>query len=133
MHTIQLTDSSMKGFNHVWQQLLIIKVKVLYEIAQNKNCSFRELIDEFIPEAIQNRELWEKDYLLDENFFGKQIIKPKERKSVEQIQKKIDFVNDLTGSISPKKKKRKKIVIKKGSKTNSTKKKKKIIIKKRNP
>ena len=132
MHTIHLTDSSMKGFNHVWQQLLIIKVKVLYEIAQNKKCSFRELIDEFIPEAIENRELWEKDYLLDENFFGKHINKQKERKTAEQIQKKIDFVNDLTSDVSPKKKKRKKIVIKKGSK-NVSNTKKKIIIKKRNP
>ena len=134
MESIQLSEASMKGFNHVWLQLLKIKVKVLYDIAQHKQCNFRELIDEFIPEALENRSHWENDYILDANFFGEHIENEKQKRTISKTKKKIDFVNSLTDdALMPKtiKKKRKKIVIKKNNK-GSTNKKKKIIIRKKN-
>lgn len=131
---IDVSKSAMQGFNSVWNQVLVVKVKIIYDIAQNKGISFKNLLNEFIPEAFEHKELWHNDFILDEDTFFPE--KTKKKKKIK-FQKKINFVKSLTGETSSEgtnkiAKKKKKIIIKKNTNGSTTKqKKKKIIIRKK--
>ena len=51
-----------KAFSDIRKELLKEKVNIIFKIANEKKLDFHKLLEEFIPEAFENRDIWEKDY-----------------------------------------------------------------------
>jgi len=62
---ISISKDDLEGYNKVWHELLKRKVKILYDIALLKKVSFDDLINEFLPEATQYKDIWSQDYIMD--------------------------------------------------------------------
>ena len=56
------TDTTIKSYEKVWKDLLILKVKILYDLSVEKKLDFEQLILDELPEANSFKKFWEKDY-----------------------------------------------------------------------
>ena len=62
---ISINSDDLDGFNNIWKKLLKQKVRIVYEIANDKKYDFNKLLEEVCPEAIKNRDLWENDFIIN--------------------------------------------------------------------
>ena len=56
------TDTTIKSYEKVWKDLLILKVKILYDLSVEKKLDFEQLILDELPEANSFKKFWENDY-----------------------------------------------------------------------
>ena len=61
---IYVSNSKLKGFGDVWNELLKYKVAILYKISLKQNQDFNSLLNQFLPEALKFKNIWEDDYIL---------------------------------------------------------------------
>ena len=59
---INITPTQLKNFGCVWKELLKQKVAIVHKVAKYKEVDFQSLIDEFIPEAMEYKEVWNDLY-----------------------------------------------------------------------
>jgi len=59
---MEFSNKQFKAFSDIWKELLKEKVHVVFMIANDQRVDFYKLLEEFIPEAFENRDIWEKDY-----------------------------------------------------------------------
>ena len=59
---INITPTQLKNFGCVWKELLKQKVAIVHKVAKYKQVDFQSLIDEFIPEAMEYKEVWNDLY-----------------------------------------------------------------------
>ena len=60
---ISINPVQLKGFNDVWKEILKQKVRIVYEISKHKEYNFEKLLKEVLPEALDNKSLWEDNYI----------------------------------------------------------------------
>ena len=61
---MDVTPSQLQTFGDVWQQLLVQKVGIIYQISQYKKVEFTSLLEEFIPESLEHKDLWASKYII---------------------------------------------------------------------
>ena len=59
---MEFSNNQFKAFSDIWKELLKEKVNIIFKIANEKKVDFHKLLEEFIPEAFENRDIWEKNY-----------------------------------------------------------------------
>ena len=63
---MDVTSKQLETYGDVWKQLLKHKIEIIYKISIDKKQNFKDLLTEFIPEAFDNKELWEDEYIINE-------------------------------------------------------------------
>ena len=101
---MDISPSQLLNFGEVWKELLKQKVGIIFTIANEKNVSFKGLLNEFIPEAFDNKDLWESNYILDNDESGSSAIcntiqPPKKKLTIKKISSK-SISNNPTDIVS---------------------------------
>lgn len=89
---MEFSDKQMKTFSDIWNELMKQKIKIIYEIAKEKREPFNNLLEEFVPEALDNKDLWISDYTNVEELFNESsvsITKTKTKKIIIKKKRKI--------------------------------------------
>jgi hypothetical protein len=96
---LNVTSKQLETFGDVWKELLKQKINIIYKISIDKNEDFQKLLEEFVPEAFDNKELWENVYMINESkecvteSTENKYLKPKEKIKIKvkkfKVKKKI--------------------------------------------
>ena len=64
---MDISSSQLENFECVWKELLKQKIDILYKISHEKNENFLSLMNQFLPEAFDYKNIWEDKYILPSN------------------------------------------------------------------
>merc|ERR1712224_238083 len=84
---LNVTEKELVNFGSVWNELLKIKLDILFQISEEKKEDFGKLLEEFLPEALED----EHKYLLSDKYI---INKPSEKQVKVNNQKTNEPVED---------------------------------------
>jgi len=62
-HVMNITGKQLETFGDVWKELLKQKVNIIHQISLTQGEDFDNLLTEFLPEAYDNKELWDKLFI----------------------------------------------------------------------
>jgi hypothetical protein len=128
---ISLSTTQVDNFKSVWFELLKKKIAIIYDISNHKNVDFMELLNEFVPEALEHKSEWEDLYIIKDipNIKKYNLKEPNGNENNQQIKHQNTHSNKKIISIR-KKKFSKKISINKVNKSKLGIKKKFVLKKK---
>ena len=82
---LDLSPKQLENFGAVCNEILRIKIDILYKISIEKNEDFLELLKEFLPDALENEHKYLLDNLYILNQTSKNIIFDKNKNETENI------------------------------------------------